>query len=172
VLNQYIQKFTNERQRLNREETARLASLDDAIEQAITHELAQVSLHHADIPGINRLLEVRLRLFGVRTAADIVERRITRVNGIDQPRADSLLAWRDGIEQRVRRQQARLLREWRHTQQATLHQEYQRKRLAVNAEEAAQRQIIDQKTAELERRRQELLNQQHVTFAAYLKWIF
>jgi len=172
VLTQYVQKFGRDRQRLNQEESARLASLDDAIEEAIEHELAQVALHHASIPGINRLLEIRLRLFGVRSAADVAEDRIVRVPGIDQLRANNLIAWRTEIEQRVRRQQARLLRDWRQSQQAAIQQEYRQQRKAVNAEEAAQHRIIDRKTADLERLQRDLLNYDDVTFVAYLKWIF
>lgn len=172
VLTQYVQKFGRDRQRLSQEETARLSSLDDAIEEAIEHELAQVTLQHAGVPGINRLLEVRLRLFGVRSAADVAEDRVARVPGIDQPRADSLLAWRTEIEQRVRRQQARLLRDWRQSQQAAIQQEYRQRRMAINAEEATQHRIIARKTADLERLQRDLLTYDDVTFVAYLKWIF
>jgi len=172
LLDRRVQRFVGERGRLRLDEATRLASLDREIEAAIHAELERVPLHWREIPGLPGRLGVRLRWFGVRTAADVVERRLLRVNGLSQVQINSLLAWRTGLEQRVWRDHARALQGWYNQRAADIRRESAQQRHALAAEESAVRRAFDHRRNQLDRLTQSLRQYDHVTFTTYLRWVF
>jgi len=83
---------------LSQAETSELSStLSTLRKQAITSYLLCQPIEQATIKGIGDKLKARLRVAGIRTAADVEYARVTRVEGIGESKARSLLAWRDHL---------------------------------------------------------------------------
>ena len=138
--------------------------------QYLKDYLSQYRIRDASISGIGDKLKARLETAGICTATDITRNRVTSVEGIGLNKSGALISWRDSLEKQARTKMPTSLtpielknitqkyesqrlsiesqrnnnQQMFSMQEATIRDEYSKKKQALGAEQTATQNKLNQ----------------------------